>query len=235
LASSRDKATQLPLALDHNVALGVEDFLVAPSNRLAVDWIERWPDWPFTALVLVGPRGSGKTHLAQLWRARTGAQPVDCRAVDVAQAAELAERTGVAWVDDADRLSGDPAAEAMLLHLYNLLQASGGGLLLTADRPPSGWRLGLPDLGSRLNTAMVVEIGPPDDALLASVAVKLFADRQLEVGEDVITLLVTRGERSLAWIARAVDALDRAALAAKRPVTAPLARDILAAMGEAPA
>lgn len=231
MANSKNIAAQLPLSLGHSVALGVENFLVAPSNRLAVGWIERWPNWPFTALVVTGPSGSGKTHLGQLWQARARAESVDCFAAGVERIALLAERAAAAWVDDADRVAGDPAAEAMLLHLYNLVQAAGGRLLLGATRPPNGWKLELPDLRSRLNAAMVVEIEPPDDTLLASVAVKLFSDRQLMVGEDVVTLLVTRGERSFAWLARAVGALDRAALAAKRPVTAALAREILAELG----
>lgn len=228
MVSSRDnRAAQLPLSLGHSVALGAEDFLVAPSNRVAADWIDRWPEWPFPALVLVGPPGSGKTHLGQLWRNRSGAEIVDPAAVDLERAAALVERVPAIWIDDADHAAGNPAAEATLFHLYNLVKAAGGGLLLTARKPPNAWRIGLPDLASRLNAAMVVTIDPPDDSLLASVALKLFADRQISVGEEMIAYLLTRGERSFAWIAHAVDAIDRAALAAKRPVTVALAREVL--------
>jgi len=220
-------AAQLPLSLGHSVALGAEDFLIAPSNRIAADWIARWPDWSFPALVLVGPPGSGKTHLAQLWRQRSGAELIDPAAVDLEQAASLIERTGSAWVDDADKVASDPAAEATLFHIYNLVSAIGGGLLLTAQSAPNAWRIGLPDLASRLNAAMIATIDSPDDSLLASVALKLFQDRQIAVGEEMVAYLLTRGERSFAWVARAVDAIDRAALAAKRPVTVALAREVL--------
>jgi chromosomal replication initiation ATPase DnaA len=209
------------------VARGAEDFLVAPCNQVAADWIGRWPDWPSPAVVLVGPAGSGKTHLGQLWSARSGAEPVDPTRFDLEQAAGLIARTGAAWVDEADRFVADSGAEAVLLHLYNLLKAAGGSLLLTARTAPAAWPLGLPDLASRLKAAMVATIDAPDDTLLASVALKLFADRQLAVGEEVIAYLLTRGERSFAWIARMVDAIDRAALAAKRPVTTALVREIL--------
>ena len=210
------------------MASGAEDFLVAPCNRVAADWIGRWPEWPSPALVLVGPPGSGKTHLGRLWSARSGAELVDPKQLDLERAAKLIERKGAAWVDDAERIAGDSASEAALLHLYNLVKAAGSGLLLTARSAPSAWPIGLADLASRLRAAMVAAIEPPDDSLLASVALKLFADRQLAVGEEVIAYLLTRGERSFAWIAQAVDAIDRAALAAKRPVTTALAREILA-------
>lgn len=209
------------------MARGAEDFLVSPCNRIAADWIARWPNWSSPALVLAGPAGSGKTHLGQLWRARSGAELVDPMRFDLEAAAGLIERTGAAWVDEADRIAGHPDAEAALLHLYNLVQAAGGGLLLTARTAPGAWPLGLPDLASRLKAAMVATIDAPDDSLLASVALKLFADRQLAVGEEIIGYLLTRGERSFAWIAQAVDAIDQAALAAKRPVTTALVREIL--------
>ena len=177
--------------------------------------------------MLVGPAGSGKTHLGQLWHRRSDAALVNPARFDIEHAAGLVERKRAAWVDDADRIGGDRTAEAALLHLYNLVKAAAGTLLLTARSAPSTWPLGLPDLASRLKAAMVVTIDSPDDALLGSVALKLFADRQIAVGEDMISYLLTRGERSFAWIAQAVEAIDRAALAAKRPVTVALAREVL--------
>jgi chromosomal replication initiation ATPase DnaA len=225
---AEDRAEQLPLLLGHLVARGIEDFLVAPCNRHAVDWIDRWPDWPFTALVVVGPEGSGKTHLAELWRKLAGAQTIDLESLDLESSGESAASWRACLLDDADRaLARGAAAELALLQLYNLIRSAGGAMLLTGLAPPAAWPLALADLRSRLNSAMVVEIGPPDDALLAAVALKQFADRQIVPGEGVIPLLLSRGERSFAAIARAVSALDHAALAGKRPVTAPLARAVL--------
>jgi chromosomal replication initiation ATPase DnaA len=235
LDRTEDRPEQLPLLLGHRVARGVEDFLVAHCNRHAVEWIDRWPDWPFTALVIVGPEGSGKTHLAELWRARSSAETVDLASFDLAASGELAPSWRACLLDDADdALAQGAAAELTLLQLYNLMRSAGGAMLLTGLSPPAAWPLGLADLRSRLNTAMVIEIGPPDDALLAAVALKQFADRQIVPGEGVIPFLVSRGERSFAAIARAVTALDHAALAGKRPVTAPLARAVLAGLGDAP-
>ncbi len=220
-------STQIPLALGHRVGLGVEDFFVAPSNREAVEWIDRWPDWPSTALIVTGPAGAGKSHLAHLWLERTGASTVDPNALGLEQAAAIAEANKAALIDDAEQAVHTQAAELALLQLYNLLRQAGGHVLMTAATPPRDWNLRLPDLISRLKTAVVATIAPPDDVLLAAIAVKLFADRQITVGEDVIALLLTRGERSFDGLARAVERLDQAALATRRPITAALARTIL--------
>jgi chromosomal replication initiation ATPase DnaA len=216
---------QMPLALPRSTARGSEDFLVAPSNRLAVDWIERWPDWPGGALVVVGPPGSGKSHLAGLWRARSGAD-ILAPGAGVEGAMRAAE-AGAVLVEDADRLAGTSAAETALLHLYNALRLGGGTLLITARTPPSAWGVGLPDLSSRLNAAIVARIEHPDDALLRAVALKLFADRQLAVREDVISVLVTLAERSFDGIAAAIARIDDMALDQRREISAALARDVL--------
>ena len=224
---------QLIFPFENRVAQGIEDFLVAPCNRFAVDWIDRWPEWPFTALVVVGPPGCGKTHLAALWRTRANAGSIDLGRMGIEQAASLTAGGTPLVIDDCDGAVGDKAAEHALLRLYNLARAAGSQLLLTARAVPAEWGLALPDLSSRLNSAMVVTIDPPDDALLGSIAIKLFADRQVTVADGVIQALLTRGGRSFAGVARAVDALDRAALARKRPITAAMAREVLAKLGAA--
>ncbi len=217
-------ARQLPLDLGHRPALGRDDFLVAGSNREAVGWIDRWPDWPAPALVVHGPRGAGKTHLARVWRARSGAAVVEGRALspDVPAAFADAPRACLV-VEGADAVRD---AEA-LLHLYNVAAERGGWLLLTAAGPPARWRIPLADLDSRLRAAPAVAIGPPEDELLEAVLVKLFADRQLRVGPEVISYLVARMERSLAAARGLVAALDARALAARRGITVPLARAVL--------
>lgn len=208
---------QLPLDLPHRRALGRDDFLVAPSNEDAVAWIDRWPDWPFVALVLHGPAGSGKTHLAQVWRARSGA------------VTDVKADAPAVLVDDAEQAAGNAPREEALFHLIERAKARSGHLLLTGREPPARWNLRLADLRSRLNAAMVVPIEAPDDALLAGVALKLFADRQLDVGVDALDALLARVERSVDGVARAVAAIDREALAAKRRVTTQLVRDVLSA------
>jgi len=214
---------QLPLDLAHRPALGRDDFLVAPANEAAVAWLDRWPNWPAPALVLTGPAGSGKTHLAQVFAARSGAL-----ALEDLLAAPLPDLVGAARAVILENAMAAP--EETLLHLYNLLAERGGHLLLPAREPPARWGIALPDLRSRLLAAPVAALQPPDDSLLAAVLVKLFADRQLPVGAEVLAYLVPRLERSFDAAARIVAALDRAALAAHRPVTVPLAREVLAAL-----
>ncbi|HTJ63407.1 MAG TPA: DnaA/Hda family protein [Alphaproteobacteria bacterium] len=220
---------QLTLPLEHRVARGVEDFLVTPANRRAVEWIDRWPDWPFTALVIVGPAASGKTHLAALWKARAEAAAVRLDDSDIEQAATIAASRSI-LIDDCDITTGGAGGQRALLQLYNLVRAAGRQMLLTASAPPTAWGIGLADLSSRLNSAMVVNIDSPDDVILSAIAMKGFADRQIAVDQSVIAYVVSRSERSFAGIARTVQALDEAAWAGKRPITIALARDVLNAM-----
>lgn len=214
---------QLAFDLPHRVALGAGDFLLAPCNQDAVGWLDRWPDWPAPALVVHGPGGSGKTHMAHVWQARSGARmaaPADIEANPLSAFSETAQY----WiVDDA------PAGvdEEAFLHFYNAVVERNGNLLITARTPPSRWSLTLPDLRSRLLAVPAVAVGQPDEELLGAVLVKLFSDRQLPVGPDVLTYLLARMERSFAEAHAVVAALDRQALAERRKVTVHLAREVL--------
>ncbi len=217
---------QLTLALPHDTALGRADFLASACNEAALGWIERWPLWPAFALVLHGPAGSGKSHLAGLWQARAGAALVVGDALGKRDPAELAAGRAVA-IDEAEA-----APERALLHLYNCCRERGTGLLIVARRPPAAWPIALPDLGSRLRASPAVAIGAPDDALLAAVLVKHFADRQLHPAPEIIAFLVPRMERSFAAAAALVDRIDGLSLGVKRPVTLPLARRALEQSGD---
>lgn len=222
-------AAQLILDLGHRPALGREDFLVAPGNRVAVAWIDRWPDWPGPALALHGPAGSGKSHLCEVWRAASGAARID--------GAMLREREPPALLGDAvacaldgieDALAAEPASAGRLLRLYNMLIERGGHMLLIGRNAPARWPVALRDLRTRLASVPAVELAAPDDALFEALLIKLFADRQLRVGAGVVRFLVPRIERSFATARALVEALDSAALAGKREVTVPLAGSVLA-------
>jgi chromosomal replication initiation ATPase DnaA len=200
--------------------LSRDDFLVSDSNRPAFELIEHWPDWPALALVLHGPPGSGKTHLAHLWCERSGGTLL---AADQVAGIEPRGLAGAVAIDDADR-----APEVPLLHLYNACRERGGYILLTMATPPAALSVALADLGSRLRSLPVIGIAPPDDTLLGGVLVKHFADRQLRVAPGLIAYLVPRMERSFAAASALVTQLDQRALTANGPVTIKLAREVLA-------
>lgn len=216
---------QLPLAFPAGTGLTREDLVVTAANAAAVRLVDSWPDWPAHAALLVGPAGSGKTHLGAIWRERSGATSIQAAAAEAA-AATLA---GPVLVEDCDRVRLD---ETGLFHLLNAARAAGHAVLMTARTPPGAWGLTLPDLASRLKAATAVEIAEPDDALLAAVMAKLFADRQVEVEPHVISYLVRRIERSLATAARVVDNLDRAAIARQTRISRALAGEIVSALDE---
>ena len=220
---------QLPLALGADVSFAREDLVVGTANDEALAWIDAWPDWRAPGLVLWGPEGSGKSHLAAIWRRRAGA-----RGVTIAAAIAAASAVAVPQllVEDVERaLLAGAQAEHDLLHAYNLVAQAKGSLLLTARVPPVRWPGKLPDLRSRMQALPAVALKAPDDAMLAAVLTKLFVDRQLAPDPDVVSFIAPRIERSFARLGRVVDAIDRAALAAQRAITVPFVRRILRADG----
>ena len=221
--------TQLPLDLGHRPALGREDFLLAPCNEVAVAWIDRWPDWSGVAMALHGPAACGKTHLCHVWRTLSGAVEITAAALAADEPPELIGAAKAIALEDVDAaLATGRLAEERLLHLYNFLGERGGHILLTAQTPPARWPIDLPDLGSRLRAATAVVMAPPDDALIEAVLVKLFADRQLRADAGVVRFLTARMERSFAAARSIVAAMDSVALADRREITVPLARQVLA-------
>ena len=215
--------SQLAIDLPHLPAFGRSDFLVSKCNAAALEWIERWPRWPGRALVLHGPARCGKSHLAALWRARSGAELVAADGWGDLAPDALARAPAVV-VDEAER-----APEQPLLHLFNCCTETAAGMLIVARAAPAAWPIELPDLASRLRALPTVAIAAPDDALLAAVLVKHFADRQLRVAPGVIAFLLRRMERSFVAAAALAERLDGLALALGRPVTVALARRVLAA------
>ena len=214
---------QLAFDLPHRAALGVEDFLVSECNLAAVRMVDAWPDWQEPAQVLVGPAASGKTHLVRVWQERSGAEALDPRGLDVASFdARPAGSSLVA--EDVDRAGFD---DRTLFHLLNLAREKQFSVLMTARISPNRWPFALPDLLSRLSSIRVTEIGAPDEALLRTVMLKHFSDRQLSIEPKVLEFLALRIERSLEAAAEAVDAVDRAALRSGKKISRQLVTEAL--------
>jgi chromosomal replication initiation ATPase DnaA len=216
---------QLTFDLPHRAAHGAEDFLVSACNLAAVRLIDAWPDWRDPVQLLIGPAASGKTHLARVWQARSGARALTDTSLDLTPIEGAGEGTALV-VEDIDRAGYE---EKALFHLMNLARERRFSVLLTSRELPARIGCALPDLLSRLNGLPVVQIGVPDEALLKTVMLKHFADRQLNIDPKVLDYLALRVDRSLAAAALAVAAVDRAALASGRKISRQLVADALAA------
>lgn len=224
---SARKNEQLPLELPHDPATGREDLAVGGPLAAAVQLIDRWPQWPSPVVVLVGPAGSGKTHLAEIWREKSGALNI---IPSLSGEEALKAATAPVLFEDADRTHFDDAA---LFHVINAVRQNGQSLLMTARTWPGMWDVALADLRSRLKAATVVEIGEPDEVLLAQVIVKLFSDRQLQIEPKLVDYIVQRMERSMEMAQKLVDRIDFLALARGTRVTRPIVQEALLAAGSA--
>ncbi|MCO4319719.1 DnaA regulatory inactivator HdaA [Phyllobacterium sp. 21LDTY02-6] len=221
---TNSNSRQLPLDLGHEPGFSRDDLIVSSANMAAVDMVDRWPAWISPVVIIAGPTGSGKTHLASVWRAEAAARVVDPRDIGAAVG-----ESGPFLIDDIGLGTLDQSG---LFHLINSVRQNGSTLLMTSRLWPANWKVTLPDLASRLKAATTVEIGEPDDALLSGVLYKLFADRQIAVDPSVIGFLVSHIERSLSTANRVVERLDRVALEKKSRITRALAASVITAFDE---
>jgi chromosomal replication initiation ATPase DnaA len=221
--AARVQPRQLAFALPHAESLSRDNFLEGPANAAALALIDSWPDWPNRIMLLAGPEGSGKSHLAAVWAEEAGARSTTAHAL-TATAVPAALATGALVVEDLNPSSFD---ERALFHLMNLAREDQAFVLITARVPPAAFQVELRDLRSRLRAVPVVTLLPPDDQLFRALIVKFCADRQLSIDETVVSYLATRIERSFAAARQAVELLDAEALRLGRPATRALAAELL--------
>jgi chromosomal replication initiation ATPase DnaA len=214
---------QLAFALPHAESLTRDNFLEGPANAAGLALIDAWPEWPGRTVLLVGPEGSGKSHLAAIWAEAAGARSITAHALTAANV-PTALATCALVVEDLKPADLD---ERALFHLLNLAREDQAYVLITARVPPASFEIELRDLRSRLRALPIVSLQEPDDQLFRALIVKFCADRQLAVDESVVGYLVTRIERSYAAVRQAVELLDREALSLGRPVTRALAAEVL--------
>ena len=219
----RVQPRQLAFALPHAESLTRDNFLEGPANEAGLALIDSWPDWPNRIMLLVGPEGSGKSHLAAIWAEDAGARSTAAHAL-TADDVPGALATGALVVED---LKPGQFDERAMFHLINLARQDEAFVLMTARLSPSAFEVELRDLRSRLRAVPTVSLLPPDDHLFRGLIVKFCADRQLSIDETVVSYLTSRIERSYAAVRQAVDLLDSEALRLGRPVTRALAAELL--------
>ena len=221
---------QIPLEFPVRSAMGREDFMIGDSNQDAVLWIDQWPNWPAPALFLSGPAACGKSHLSAVWQSRAKAVAISPQDLIENEAELLVSAGEHIIIDGVDTWLGERAAETTLFHLYNIFKEERRTVLLTGRATPTEIDFTIPDLASRLRAAPCATIKSPDDTLLQNIIVKMFADRQIEIGEAELKYIMPRMERSFKFISDIVAKCDELALSQKRPVTIPVIRDALVAL-----
>lgn len=213
---------QLVLALDHSVSFARDDFLRGPSNAAALTLVDRWPDWPDRIVAVIGPEGSGKSHLAAIWAEVTGARVLSAKLLCITDL-PAAFVTGALVLEDLEFAGLD---ERALFHFLNLAREQGAFVLITSRSPLSTFPVAIRDLASRMRALPSVRLAAPDDTLLRALVVKLAADRQITMDEALVNYLANRIERSFAAARAAVHRLDEEAMRQHRPVTRALAAEL---------
>ena len=218
--AGRVQPRQLALALPHAESLTRDNFLEGPANAAGLALVDSWPDWPNRVMLLLGPEGSGKSHLAAIWAEQSGARSASAHLL-TADEVPGTLATGALVIED---LKSPDIDERALFHLLNLAREETAFVLITARTQPA--EIQLRDLRSRLRAIPTVQLLPPDDHLFRALIVKFSADRQLTIDESVVSYLASRIERSHAALRRAIELLDSEALRLGRPITRALAAEL---------
>ncbi|KAG1648729.1 Polyphosphate kinase [Nymphon striatum] len=221
---------QLAFSLPAKEALGRENYFVSAANALAVAAVENWANWPLRKLVLVGPAGSGKTHLAMVWAHDADAHVISAQELEDPN---LAAQSPLV-VEDLHLVAGDKAQETQVFHLHNLMQERGYPLLVTSALAPARMNFALPDLKSRMEGTSIATLEALDDALLMALVMKMFSDRQIAIKPDLLNYVLPRLPRSFEAVRGFVETIDARALSEKRPIGKGLARDVLAEISTLP-
>ena len=214
-------AVQLTFDLPAGVALTAGDFFVSEANAAAYVLVTHVDSWPERKLVLTGPEGSGKSHLARVFATNEDALIIQADTLT----GDMTRPKKPVVIENVEGLT--TSGETAMFHLHNHMRETGLPLLITARSAPSRWNIALPDLASRMQATTPTVIGDPDDDLLTAIIMKLFADRQIMPSPKLPSFLAARIERSFKAAADIVGAMDEASLRLKRDVNEKLAGQIL--------
>ena len=215
-------AEQLALDFPCQTAFGEDDYFISSANELAADQVGAWQDWPKKRLLILGPTGAGKTHLAQIWAKWVGARELDLKSVDLADQSLTQTPALIENIEVLDR-----ASEDVLFHILNLFDAAGQHILLTGRGSIGGWGVHLADLESRLRQTTQIEIKAPDDDLLLAVLMKQFQDRQLAPSPKIIGYVAKRMTRSFEAASELAHRMDQISLQSGGKVTMDAAKKAL--------
>ena len=223
--------SQIPIKFEPQTFYHREDFMVADCNRAALKAVESWPDWPFFALLLFGPKGCGKSHLAHIFAQTVCLKTKKPIPVGFVMAQDLTVKKIKTLHDEysclvVENLKAD-IDENALFHLFNLYQNEGGYLLLTALKPPAYFNFKLPDLASRLKIIPSVALLEPDDKMLSALIVKLFSDRQINISQETLDYMTSHMERSFSYAIKLVEEADAVSLSLKRAISSNIIKEAM--------
>ena len=213
---------QLILDLRTLPSMGRKDYYVSKSNEDAVAWIDKWPGWPAFGLVVVGPSGAGKTHLASVLKHFSNGILVKNSDIGEKNILELSSNNCLILEDIDVNLS-----EANLLHLFNFLLENNSKIMITSKIPIKKLSIKLADLKSRLLSLSQVNLGLPDDTLLSRVIIKQFSDKGVKIDMEVVNYLLRRMDRSFLSANGLVAKIDFASIQSSRKITIPFVRELL--------
>ena len=215
---------QLVLGLSLKEALEKEDFFISSSNLEAVTLLDNTDRWGSGVLLLVGPKGSGKTHLSLVWCKENKAKHLNLETI--LQEMEKGLNHDLVCVEDIDIIENaerpkKSKIEEGIFHLINSVGSRGGKLLISSSKMPNALSIGLKDLESRLQSFSKTNIKEPDDRLVMALLLKYFNDRQIHIKHSNLTYIATRINRTYSSIYEFVNYIDHKSLVLNTKLTRP--------------
>jgi chromosomal replication initiation ATPase DnaA len=224
------KGRQLAFSLERSGHMRRSDFIEHALNEEAVRLVDDWGEGEFYGRggVIVGSRGSGKTHLSCAWSERMGGayyfSGEGFGALSVSEVTCIDRPV----VIDSLRIWED---EEHFLHQYNVLMERSVPLLMTSCESPAMWQVSLPDLRSRMMLLRVGLIRDPDEELLKILLERHLSERGLSLSPKMLEYVVRRVEKRYDVAREVSERIDRRSMERSEGVSFELLKEVLKSFG----
>lgn len=212
---------QTILKFENNPSFKDSDYFVSECNRQAYDNLFKWPKWDSKLINLVGPKGSGKSHLLEIFSIKNNFLKVNSLA-EIKKKLETIIKYDKLIMDDINQID-----EKVFFSILDNYISNNKFLIISTIDSLLTYKFKLADLKSRITLFHKYEIYQPNDKMIYFLIQKFLSDRQIKIKKDLITHIIKKIDRSYNRIMKFIDQIDRQSLSNNKKIDYKLINNIL--------